>query len=121
MEATSQISGLRKRFVAAVAPDGMSFTVAPGEVTGFAGPNGAGKSTTMPVILGLDAADAGSALIGGRPYASLGHPLSHVGSLRDASALQPGRGGRSHLLWPAHSVGLNARRAGGIPLPAVPS
>jgi ABC-type sulfate/molybdate transport systems ATPase subunit len=28
----------------------------------------AGKSTTMRVILGLDAADAGTALIGGRPY-----------------------------------------------------
>jgi hypothetical protein len=35
MEATSQISGLRERFDATVALDGMSFTVAPGEVTGF--------------------------------------------------------------------------------------
>ena len=45
--------------------DGLSFTVVPGQVTGFVGPNGAGKSTTMRVILGLDAPDAGSALIGG--------------------------------------------------------
>jgi ABC-2 type transport system ATP-binding protein len=72
MEATSQISGLRRRSGATVALDGMSFTVAPGEVTGFAGPSGAGKSTTMRGILGLDAADAGSALICGRPYASRG-------------------------------------------------
>ena len=48
-----------------VALDGLSFTVAPGQVTGFVGPNGAGKSTTMRVILGLDAPDAGSALVGG--------------------------------------------------------
>ena len=34
-------------------------------MTGFVGPNGAGKSTTMRVILGLDAVDAGSALVGG--------------------------------------------------------
>jgi ABC-2 type transport system ATP-binding protein len=121
MEPTREISGLLKRFAATVALDGMSFTVTSGEVTGLAGPNGAGKSTTMPVILGLDAADACSALICGRPYASLGHPLSHVGSLPDASALQPGRSGRSHLLWPAHSEGLNARRIDGTPLPAVPS
>jgi len=33
----------------------MSFTVAPGEVTGFADSDGAGKSTTMRVILGLNA------------------------------------------------------------------
>ncbi|WP_420829825.1 ATP-binding cassette domain-containing protein [Actinocatenispora thailandica] len=35
----------------------MSFTVPPGQVTGFVGPNGAGKSTTIRVILGLDAPD----------------------------------------------------------------
>jgi ABC-2 type transport system ATP-binding protein len=52
MEAISEISGLRRRFDATVALGGMSFTVAPGDVTGFAGPNGAGKATTMRVILG---------------------------------------------------------------------
>ena len=41
----------------------MTFTVLPGQVTGFVGPNGAGKSTTMRVILGLDAPDEGTALI----------------------------------------------------------
>jgi len=64
----------------------MTFTVRPGQVTGFAGPDGAGKSTTMRVILGLDAAGAGTALIGGKPYRSLRQPLSHVGSLLDAAA-----------------------------------
>jgi ABC-2 type transport system ATP-binding protein len=110
MEATIEVTGLRKRFGAAVALDGMSFTVTPGQVTGFVGPNGAGKSTTMRVILGLDAADQGSALIGGRPYASLRHPLSHVGALLDAAALQPSRSARNHLLWLAHSQGLGAKR-----------
>jgi ABC-2 type transport system ATP-binding protein len=110
MDATIEVTGLRKRFGRVQALDGMSFTVAPGTVTGFVGPNGAGKSTTMRVILGLDAADEGSALIGGRPYASLRHPLSHVGSLLDAAALQPGRSARNHLLWLAYSQGLPARR-----------
>src|SRR6516164_6972699 len=110
MEATIEVSGLRKRFGPTVALDGMTFTVAPGQVTGFVGPNGAGKSTTMRVILGLDAADEGTALIDGRRYQSLRHPLSHVGSLLDASALQPSRSARNHLLWLAHSQGLTARR-----------
>src|SRR5579859_8277982 len=101
-----EVKGLRKRFGATQALDGMSFDVRPGQVTGFVGPNGAGKSTTMRVILGLDAADDGSALIGGQRYQSLRHPLSHVGSLLDAAALQPGRTGRNHLLWLAHSQGL---------------
>ncbi len=110
-EATIDVSGLRKRFGPTLALDGMSFTVQPGRVTGFVGPNGAGKSTTMRVIVGLDAPDAGSALIGGRSYRSLRHPLTRVGSLLDAAALQPGRSARNHLLWLARSQGLDATRA----------
>jgi ABC-2 type transport system ATP-binding protein len=110
MEATIEVTGLRKRFGSVRALDGMTFLVVPGQVTGFVGPNGAGKSTTMRVILGLDMADAGTALIGGKPYASLRRPLSHVGSLLDAGALQPSRSARNHLLWLAHSQGLGAKR-----------
>ncbi len=104
------VAGLRKRYRATLALDGMSFAVRPGVVTGFVGPNGAGKSTTMRVILGLDAVDEGTALIEGKPYRSLRHPLHHVGSLLDAAALHPGRSARNHLLWLAHSQGLAARR-----------
>jgi ABC-2 type transport system ATP-binding protein len=110
MEATIGVRGLRKRYGPVLALDGMSFTVLSGQVTGFVGPNGAGKSTTMRVILGLDAPDAGAALIAGRPYRSLRRPLSHVGALLDASALQPSRSARNHLLWLAHSQGLTAGR-----------
>jgi ABC-2 type transport system ATP-binding protein len=110
MEATIEVTGLRKRFGSVLALDGMTFMVVPGQVTGFVGPNGAGKSTTMRVILGLDAPDAGTALVGGKPYASLRQPFAHCGSLLDAGALQPSRSARNHLLWLAHSQGLPARR-----------
>ena len=113
-EATITVTGLRKRFGPTPALDGMSFTVSPGEVTGFVGPNGAGKSTTMRVILGLDAADEGSALIGGERYQNLRHPLRHVGALLDAGALEPSRSGRNHLLWLAHSQGLTAKRVDAV-------
>jgi ABC-2 type transport system ATP-binding protein len=110
MQATIEVNGLRKRFGPTLALDGMSFTVAPGQVTGFVGPNGAGKSTTMRVILGLDAADQGQALVAGKPYASLRQPMRVLGSLLDAGALQPSRSARNHLLWLAYSQGLPARR-----------
>ena len=113
-DATIVVSGLRKRFGPTIALDGMSFTVQPGQVTGFVGPNGAGKSTTMRVILGLDAADEGRALIGGQPYRSLRRPLCQVGSLLDSAALQPSRTARNHLLWLAHSQGLTARRVDAV-------
>jgi ABC-2 type transport system ATP-binding protein len=114
MRATIEVRGLRKSFGPVLALDGMTFTVTPGQVTGFVGPNGAGKTTTMRVILGLDAPDGGTALVGGRPYAALRRPLTHLGSLLDAAALQPSRTGRNHLLWLAHSQGLPAARADAV-------
>ncbi len=113
-DATIAVTGLHKRFGETVALDGLSFTVAPGSVTGFVGPNGAGKTTTMRVILSLDAADEGSATIDGRPYASLRYPLRHVGSLLDAAALQPSRTARNHLLWLARSQDMTASRVDAV-------
>jgi ABC-2 type transport system ATP-binding protein len=113
-EATIAVTGLRKRYGDTTALDGVTFEVRPGEVTGFVGPNGAGKSTTMRVILGLDAADSGTALVEGRPYRTLRRPMRHIGSLLDASALQPSRTARNHLLWLAHSQGLPATRVDAV-------
>ncbi|MET8152405.1 ABC transporter ATP-binding protein [Actinoplanes sp. NPDC049668] len=114
MPPTIEVRGVRKHFRGTVAVDGLSFTVRPGEVTGFVGPNGAGKSTTMRIILGLDAPDEGDALIDGRPYRSLRTPLLQVGALLDAAAVHPGRKARDHLLWLAHSNGIPRRRVGEV-------
>jgi ABC-2 type transport system ATP-binding protein len=112
--ATIEVTGLRKRFGSTLALDGMTFTVKPGRVTGFVGPNGAGKSTTIRVILGLDAADEGRAVVSGQPYRQLPHPLEHVGALIDPGALQPSRTGRNHLMWLAHSQHLSAGRVDAV-------
>jgi len=105
-----EVRGLRKCYGRTVAVDGLTFTAKPGEVTGFVGPNGAGKSTTMRLVLGLDSADAGQALVDGHAYRRLRHPLTHVGALLDASAIHPARRARDHLLWLVHSNGLPRRR-----------
>jgi len=110
IEQSIEVFDLRKRFGPTQALDGMTFTVAPGTVTGFVGPNGAGKSTTIRVILGLDAPDEGRALVGGQVYRHLRCPLRHVGALVDAGALQPSRTGRNHLLWMARSQKMTASR-----------
>jgi len=114
MEATIEVTGLRKRFGRVRALNGMTFTVGPGHVNGFVGPNGAGKSTTMRVILGLDRPDAGTALVSGRPYRVYREPLRHVGSLLDAAAAQPSRTARNHLLWLAYSQGLPSSRVNAV-------
>jgi len=107
---TIEVRELTKRFGGTVAVDALSFTVRPGRVTGFLGPNGAGKSTTMRIILGLDAADSGTALVDGRPYAELRHPLKQVGALLDATAVHPARSAAAHLRVLAASNGIEAAR-----------
>jgi len=66
--------GLRKCYGKSLAVDGLSFTVAPGVVTGFLGPNGSGESTAMSMIHGLDLPDSGSAVvpINGSPSSTVG-------------------------------------------------
>jgi ABC-2 type transport system ATP-binding protein len=101
---------LIKRFGDKTAVDGLTLDVVPGRVTGFLGPNGAGKSTTMRMIVGLDLPTSGIALINGRPYAHLKHPLREVGALLDAKALHPGRSAGNHLLAMARSNGIPRTR-----------
>ncbi|MCX4483629.1 ATP-binding cassette domain-containing protein [Streptomyces anulatus] len=101
---------LTKRYGETVAVDGLTLDVKGGLVTGFLGPNGAGKSTTMRMILGLDRPTGGEALIDGRPYASMRHPVREVGALLDAKALHPARSARGHLVAQARSNGIPLRR-----------
>ena len=102
--------GLTKRYGTRTAVDDVSFTVAPGRVTGFLGPNGAGKSTTMRMILGLDRPTSGSVTVNGRRYADSPAPLREVGALLEARALHPGRSARDHLRWLAASNAIPAGR-----------
>jgi ABC-2 type transport system ATP-binding protein len=101
---------LSKRYGKKLAVDGLSFTVAPGRVTGFLGPNGAGKSTTMRLLLGLDRADSGSSTIAGRSYHDTPLPLRTVGALLEAKAVHTGRSAYDHLLCLAQTQGLPRRR-----------
>jgi ABC-2 type transport system ATP-binding protein len=101
---------LTKIYAGKAAVDHLTFTVEPGQVTGFLGPNGAGKSTTMRLILGLDRPQSGIALINGRRYRDLKDPLRTVGALLEAKTVHPGRTARNHLLFLAQTQGLPARR-----------
>ena len=107
-----QAADLRKKFGRAMAVDDVSFTVSAGRITGFLGPNGAGKTTTLRMVLGLIRADAGTAVIAGKPYAQLTNPARTVGALLDAAAAHPGRSGRDHLRVLATQAGIPSRRAG---------
>ena len=95
---------LSKTFGREPAVDDLSFTVQPGQVTGFLGPNGAGKSTTMRMILGLDRPTAGL-VVDGR-YRTSQCRRAEVGALLEAKVVHGGR--RAHLRYLADSNGMRA-------------
>jgi ABC-2 type transport system ATP-binding protein len=92
------VEHLTKRFGSGVtAVRDLSFSAAPGKVTGFLGPNGAGKTTTLRCLLGLVAQSEGSATIDGVTYREIENPITVVGASLEASGFHPARTARNHL------------------------
>jgi ABC-2 type transport system ATP-binding protein len=91
--------------------DDVSFSCAPGSVTGFLGPNGAGKSTTLRALCGLTPPTSGRVTINGTRYADLPNPGRVVGVMLDASAQHPGRTGRETMRLAAMLLGVPQTRA----------
>ena len=108
------IAKVTKQYGHTTAVEGVSFSARPGRVTGFLGPNGAGKSSTLRILLGLDRPTAGTALIEGKPYATLDQPLRTVGAMLDGASAVPERRGVDHLRWIAQSNRIPARRIGEV-------
>ncbi|GIH15767.1 ABC transporter ATP-binding protein [Rugosimonospora africana] len=105
-----EAEGLTKRYGERLAVDSLTFTIRPGQVTGFLGPNGAGKSTTMRMILGLDTPSAGVVTIDGKPFTAMDNPMREVGALLDAKAIHGGRSAYQHLWCLAQLGGIPKRR-----------
>ena len=105
-----EIHELTKRYGSVTAVAGLTFTVRPGEVTGFLGPNGAGKSTTMRMIAGLDAPTSGTVLVNGQPPRAHAAPLRQLGALLDPRAVHPSRSACHHLLALARTSGIGRGR-----------
>lgn len=111
---TIEVHSLTKRFGSVLAVDDLSFTVAPGRVTGFLGPNGAGKTTTLRILLDLATATSGSCTIGGRRYRDITQPARHVGAVLEATNFHPSRRARAHLEMVAIEAGLDFSRIGTV-------
>lgn len=90
--------GLRKRYGARVALDGLELSVPGGVVYGFLGPNGAGKTTTMRLLTGLIRPDAGSIHLLGRAFGRRDRRrLFEVGALVESPAFYPYLSARENL------------------------
>ena len=66
MGALIEVENLKKVYKDAIAVDGISFEIYPGEVLAFLGPNGAGKTTTVEILLGIRKKTAGRLIYFGK-------------------------------------------------------
>jgi len=94
-----ELRGITKRFGLLAANDGISLSVAPGQVHALLGENGAGKTTLMNVLYGLTQPDEGEILIDGKP--------ARFGSPRDAIAAGIGMVHQHFMLVPVFTVAEN--------------
>jgi ABC-2 type transport system ATP-binding protein len=89
--AAIEILGLEKRYGTTIAVDGLSLSVAPGEVFGLLGPNGAGKTSTVEVLEGYRRADRGSVRVLGLDPIADGPALRpRIGVMLQEGGLAPG-------------------------------
>jgi len=65
------VEGLQKTYRGRRVVDGVTLTIAPGEIVGLLGPNGAGKTTTFYMIVGLIEPEAGTVRLGDRDISAL--------------------------------------------------
>jgi general nucleoside transport system ATP-binding protein len=94
-----ELRGITKRYGLLAANDGISLSVAPGQVHALLGENGAGKTTLMNVLYGLTQPDEGEILIDGKP--------AKFGSPREAIAAGIGMVHQHFMLVPVFTVADN--------------
>ena len=102
-----EAKNLTKRYDGVAVVDGISFSVARGEIFGLLGPNGAGKTTTILMLLGLSDISDGQARVLGHDPAR--EPLAvkrQVGYLPDQIGFYDGLSAADNLRYTARLMGL---------------
>ena len=88
---TIEVADVVKHYGDLRALDGLTLTIAPGEVFGLLGPNGAGKTTTVEILEGYRRADAGVVRVLGLDPTRDGAELRpRIGVMLQEGGLYPG-------------------------------
>jgi len=84
-----RLEGLRRRYGAVTALDGLDLTLHPGELVALLGPSGCGKTTALRLLAGLENADEGRVIIDGQDVTGLGANRRDIGMVFQAYSLFP--------------------------------
>jgi ABC-type branched-subunit amino acid transport system ATPase component/branched-subunit amino acid ABC-type transport system permease component len=86
---TLEVRGVSVKFGQAVILDGVSLTVAPGQIVGLIGPNGAGKTTLLEAVSGYVRLDAGRVIVDGQAFtAPTARALARLGVRRSFQGVE---------------------------------
>ena len=100
-----RLEQLVRRYGTVTALDGLSLTLAPGELVALLGPSGCGKTTALRLLAGLEQADEGKVVIGGKDVTDLPASRRNIGMVFQAYSLFP------HMVaWENVAFGLQMRR-----------
>jgi len=90
MSALLELEDVTRRFGGLNAVEGVSFSVAQGEIVGLIGPNGAGKTTLIDVITGMHPASSGRVRFDGQDITHRRpHQIARLGLARTFQIVQP--------------------------------
>ena len=107
-----RLEDLRRRYANTTALDGLTLTMAPGELVALLGPSGCGKTTALRLVAGLEEADEGRVVIGGKDVTNLGANKREIGMVFQAYSLFPHMSAMRNVEFgmQLHDVGPTERR-----------
>jgi putative spermidine/putrescine transport system ATP-binding protein len=106
--AAVELRDLRRSFGTTRALDGLSLSLAPGELVALLGPSGCGKTTALRALAGMETVDSGEILVDGKDISHVPTRRRDMGMVFQSYSLFPNLSARDNVAF-----GLRVRRRSG--------